>query len=122
MNWFIGCMKKYAVFSGRARRTEYWMFELFSTIFMVAAIIMDNVLGTKAKDDSVGIFYYLLILALVLPRLAVLVRRLHDVGKSGWWILISLIPLVGGVWLFIQTVTDSNPGDNEYGPNPKLAE
>lgn len=122
MNWFIGCMKKYAVFSGRARRTEYWMFELFSTIFMVAAIILDNVLGTKAKDDSGGLIYLLFALATLLPRFAVTVRRLHDIGKSGWWILINLIPLVGIFWMLFLLMTDSNPRDNEFGPNPKLAE
>ena len=121
MNWFIACMKKYADFRGRARRTEYWMFVLFSAIFWVATMILDNLLGTKAKDDTVGVFYYLFTLATVLPRLAVLVRRLHDVGKSGWWVFISLIPIVGGIWLFVLTVTDSDAGDNEYGPNPKLA-
>ena len=114
-------MKKYADFRGRARRTEYWMFVLFSAIFWVATMILDNLLGTKAKDDTVGVFYYLFTWATVLPRLAVLVRRLHDVGKSGWWVFISLIPIVGGIWLFVLTVTDSDPGDNEYGPNPKLA-
>lgn len=120
MNWWITCMKKYADFSGRARRTEYWMFVLFNTIFAIVAAVLDNVLGLASEDTFGGIMYGLFSLAIILPTWAVTVRRLHDVGKSGWSILISLIPLIGGIWFFVLTVTDSQPSENEYGANPKL--
>ena len=120
MNWWITCMKKYAVFSGRARRTEYWMFALINTIISIVAMVLDNVLGTTTEDKRSGLFSGLFALATLLPSVAVYVRRLHDVGKSGWWMFIGLIPIVGVIWLFVLTVTDSQPGDNEYGENPKL--
>ena len=120
MNWWITCMKKYVVFSGRARRTEYWMFVLINTIFSVLLLVLDNVLGTTTEDKKTGLFSGLFGLAMMLPNFAVTVRRLHDVGKSGWWMLIVLIPIIGAIWLFVLTVTDSQADDNEYGANPKL--
>jgi len=119
MNWYLTVLKKYAVFSGRARRKEYWMFVLFNIIFLVVAMILDNVLGTAIEGVGYGLFYILYSLAVFIPGLAVSVRRLHDVGKSGWMILIVLIPLIGAIWLIVLTVKDSKPGENEYGPNPK---
>jgi len=121
MNWWLTAMKKYVDFSGRARRKEYWMFTLFNIIFSIVAIVLDNILGTANEDLGYGLIYGLFGLAILLPTLAVTVRRLHDVGKSGWWIFISLIPIVGGIWLFILTLTDSQPGDNQYGANPKMS-
>jgi uncharacterized membrane protein YhaH (DUF805 family) len=88
-------------------------------IFAIIAIILDNVLGLTAGELPYGVFYFLYVLAILIPGLAVAVRRLHDVGKSGWMILISLIPLIGAIWLLVLMVTDSNPGENQYGPNPK---
>jgi uncharacterized membrane protein YhaH (DUF805 family) len=120
MNWWLTAIKKYADFSGRARRTEYWMFVLFNVIFAIVAIVLDNFLGTASEEVGYGLFYGLFSLAIILPTWAVTVRRLHDVGKSGWWIFISLIPLIGGIWLFVLTLTDSDSGDNQYGPNPKM--
>jgi uncharacterized membrane protein YhaH (DUF805 family) len=120
MNWWIICMQKYADFDGRARRTEYWMFSLFSFIFALVAVFLDNVLGTAMEETGYGIIYLLFALAIAIPTWAVLVRRLHDIGKSGWWIFITLVPVIGGIWLFILTLTDSEPGSNEYGENPKL--
>lgn len=119
MNWWFTAMKKYVVFSGRARRAEYWMFYLFTLIFGVVAIILDNALGLANEETGYGILYVLFGLAVALPYLSVTVRRLHDVGKSGWWIFINLIPIVGSIWLFILTVTDSQPFENQYGINPK---
>lgn len=121
MNWWLTAMKKYVDFSGRARRTEYWMFILFNMIFGVVALVLDSLLGSASEGSVYGLFYSLFSLAILLPTWAVTVRRLHDIGKSGWWIFISLIPLIGGIWLFILTLTDSQPGDNEYGPNPKVS-
>ena len=123
MNWYLKVLKNYAVFSGRARRKEYWMFALFQLIFALAAMAVDNIIGTTFKIGDQGIpygyVYMIYTLALFIPALAVAVRRLHDVGKSGWFLLICLIPIIGGIWLLVLLVTDSKPGDNEYGPNPK---
>ena len=119
MNWYLQVLRKYADFTGRARRKEYWMFALFNFIFLLVAFGLDNVLGTAIDEVGYGLFYFLYVLAVLVPSLAVSVRRLHDVGKSGWMIFISLIPIIGGIWLFVLTVTDSIPGENEYGPNPK---
>lgn len=119
MNWYLAVLKKYAVFQGRARRKEYWMFCLFSSIFAIVAGFLDRLLGTASGDMAYGIFWALYVLAVVIPGLAVQVRRLHDVGKSGWWMFITLVPIIGGIWYFVLLVTDSQPGENQYGPNPK---
>lgn len=91
---------------------------LFNSIFLIIAIILDNIFGTAIEDVGYGLFYLLYSIAVFLPGLAVSVRRLHDVGKSGWMILISFVPLIGGIWLFILMVTESDPGQNVYGLNP----
>ncbi len=119
MNWYLKVLKNYTVFSGRARRKDYWMFGLFNIIFSAVAVILDNVVGTAIEDIGYGLFYILYALAVLTPSLAVAVRRLHDVGKSGWMIFIAFIPLIGSIWLLVLTVTDSTPGENQYGPNPK---
>ncbi|RLV61655.1 DUF805 domain-containing protein [Parashewanella curva] len=111
MEHFIGCLKKYADFSGRARRQEYWMFILFYLIFYVVLAVVDGLMGT-------WILTTVLSLGLLVPSLAVGARRLHDTGRSGWWLLIGLIPLIGSIVLLIFFVMDSHD-DNEYGPNPK---
>lgn len=119
MNWYLKVLKQYADFSGRARRKEYWMFVLFNMIFTIVAMILDNVLGIAMEGIGYGPLYGLYALAMLIPGLAVAVRRLHDVGKSGWMILIALIPLIGSIWLLVLMVTDSNTGENQYGQNPK---
>jgi len=119
MNWYFKVLKQYADFNDRARRKEYWMFVLFNLIFSVIAMILDNVFGIALEGIGYGPLYGIYLLAIILPSLAVAVRRLHDIGKSGWMILITLIPLIGGIWLLVLLATDSNPGDNQYGPNPK---
>ncbi len=119
MNWYLTVLKKYAVFSGRARRKEYWMFFLFNMIFGIVAVILDNVFGTAIEGVGYGLFYFLYALAVLIPWLAVSVRRLHDVGKSGWMLFIVLIPIIGAIWLLVLMATNSNPGENKYGPNLK---
>ena len=121
MNWYLYVLKKYADFSGRARRKEYWMFVLFNIIFSLVAIALDNVLGLAMAGMGYGPLYGIYALILLIPGIAVSVRRLHDIGKSGWMILIALIPIVGGIWLIVLMATDGNPGENQYGPNPKDA-
>ena len=118
MNWYLKVLKQYADFNGRARRTEYWMFILFNIFFALAAAMLDNLIGT-ANPSGYGIIYGLYAFAIFIPGLAVSIRRLHDVGKSGWMILIGIIPLIGGIWLLVLMVSDSNPGENQYGENPK---
>jgi uncharacterized membrane protein YhaH (DUF805 family) len=119
MNWYLKVLKQYADFNGRARRKEYWMFVLFSMIFSILATVLDNVLGIAMEGIGYGPLYGLYLLAIIIPSIAVGVRRLHDIGKSGWMMLISFIPLIGGIWLLVLFVTDGNPGENEYGANPK---
>jgi uncharacterized membrane protein YhaH (DUF805 family) len=127
MNYYLDALKNYAKFSGRSRRSAYWYFVLFNLIVSIVAAIIDNLLGTTIKLETpqglmalpYGYVYFIYALFVVIPGLALSVRRLHDVGKSGWFILIALIPLVGAIWLLILFCTDSVPGANEYGPNPK---
>jgi uncharacterized membrane protein YhaH (DUF805 family) len=119
MNWYLAVLKNYAGFTGRARRKEYWMFVLFNLIFAFGALILDNVLGIAIDGVGYGPLYLIYLLAMMIPSLAVAVRRLHDVGKSGWMILISFIPLIGTIWLLVLLVSDSTPGENQYGANPK---
>ncbi len=119
MNWYLKVLRQYADFSGRARRTEYWMFVLFNLIFGIIAIILDNVVGTANPTLGYGIFYGLYTLVVFIPGLAVTVRRLHDIGKSGWMFLIVLIPLLGPIWLLVLLATDSQQGTNKWGHNPK---
>ncbi|MEN8138383.1 MAG: DUF805 domain-containing protein [Bacteroidota bacterium] len=119
MNWYLQVLQKYATFSGRARRSEYWMFMLFNMIFAIAAMVLDNVLGIAHEITNYGPIYGLYALGMFIPGLAVTVRRLHDVGKSGWMFLIAFIPFIGAIYLLVLVVSDSKPGRNEYGPNPK---
>jgi uncharacterized membrane protein YhaH (DUF805 family) len=119
MNWYLKVLKNYAVFSGRARRKEYWMFVLFNIIFCIIATILDRILGTAAEGVGYGLIYVLYSLAVLIPSLAVAVRRLHDIGKSGWMILIALIPIIGGIWLLVLFLLDSESGDNRFGAYPK---
>ncbi|ELP71252.1 DUF805 domain-containing protein [Streptomyces turgidiscabies] len=113
MNYFLDVLKKYAVFSGRSRRKEYWMFALFSIIISIVLAIIDNAMGSQI----LGIVYTL---AVFLPGLGVTVRRLHDTNRSGWWVLIALVPLVGAITLIVFTCLDGDQGENKYGPNPKF--
>ena len=126
MRWFLKCLKQYADFKGRARRREYWMFYLFCTLIITAIVLAIMFITVFASTQGLGSSLVLVLqivnLLMVLPYLAVTVRRLHDVGKSGWMWFIQLIPLIGGIWLLVLLVTDSQPGTNKYGPNPKGVE
>lgn len=119
MNWYLHVLRNYANFNGRARRKEYWMFVLFNIIFGIAAMVIDNLLGIAVEAIGYGPIYGLYSLAVLIPGLAVAVRRLHDVGKSGWMLLVILIPIIGAIWILVLSVSDSQPGDNQYGSNPK---
>jgi uncharacterized membrane protein YhaH (DUF805 family) len=123
MNWYLAVLKKYADFNGRARRTEYWMFALFNILICFAALILSLIL--MKVSVGLGIFIYVLLalysLATLVPGVAVCVRRLHDSSKSGWLILVCLVPIIGGLIVLIMMLLDSTPGANLYGPNPKEA-
>ncbi len=114
MNWYLEVLKKYAVFSGRARRTEYWMFFLFNIIISFVLGIIGGVIGG-------GLLANLYMLALLCPGIAVSIRRMHDTDRSGWWLLIGLIPIVGTIVLIVFLATEGKAGDNQYGPDPKAA-
>lgn len=120
MNYFIDCLtKKYACFSGRARRQEYWLFVLFN---IIAGIIVGVISGVLVSVTNVTAFAFLgtiYNLAVLIPGFAVFFRRLHDTGRSGWWWLIAFIPIIGWIVLIVFCCLDSQPGDNQYGPNPK---
>ena len=112
MEWYVGVLKKYADFSGRARRKEYWMFFLIN-------IIIGIVLGFLATILKTSILSNIYSIAVLIPGIAVCIRRLHDIGKSGWWWFIALIPLVGPIWLLVLVCTEGDSSNNQYGSNPK---
>ncbi len=118
MNWYVSVLKKYAVFTGRAQRAEFWWFALFNFIVAVVLNVIDTVLGT-ANEMGYGILGGLYFLAVLLPSIGVAIRRLHDTGRTGWWLLIGFIPIIGFIVLIVFYCIDSEPGTNQYGPNPK---
>ncbi|MFJ5221016.1 DUF805 domain-containing protein [Streptomyces sp. NPDC088354] len=113
MNWYLDVLKKYAVFNGRARRTEFWMFALFNLIIYIVLLFIGRAIDFALLPGLYG-------LAVLLPSIAVSVRRLHDTGRTGWLYLLGLIPCIGGIVLLVFFCGDSQPGDNQYGTNPKL--
>ena len=129
MEWYIKVMRdNYINFKGRARRKEYWMFTLVYVIILMGCTALDNMFGTVFMMDggalgeiSMGYGWVYTICGLVhfLPALSLVVRRLHDVGKSGWFYLIILIPLIGIIWLLVLYCTEGQKQDNKWGPDPK---
>ena len=123
MNWYLKVLNQYSDFNSRARRKEYWMFALANFIISMLIVRVDNALGFffnySGNVSGAGVFNLLYNLLILIPSLAVAVRRLHDIGKSGWMLFIGLIPLVGAIWLLILLLRDSEAGENKYGPNPK---
>ena len=119
MNWYMEVLKNYAGFSGRARRKEYWYFVLFNTIISIVLVFADGITGTLSEVTGMGLLGGIYALAVLIPSLAVSVRRLHDTDRSGWWLLIALVPLIGAIVLLVFLVLDSSSGQNQYGANPK---
>ena len=119
MKFFLYCLQHYAEFNGRARRSEYWYFVLFNLVISFVIGFTFGVIAGLLDMPALANLAYLWSLAMFIPGLAVSVRRLHDIGRSGWWLLLSLIPLVGAIILIIWYCTDSQPGANQYGSNPK---
>jgi uncharacterized membrane protein YhaH (DUF805 family) len=113
-------LSKYVGFTGRARRSEYWWFFLFTILVSIVTAVLDNALGLNFVDgSSTGFIGTVVSLALLLPGLAVAVRRLHDTDRTGWWLLIALVPVVGAIVLIVFFVLDGTPGANRFGPSPK---
>jgi uncharacterized membrane protein YhaH (DUF805 family) len=112
VGWFVEVLKKYAVFSGRARRQEYWMFTLIVSLIYIGLIVLGLAMDTEVPEL---VFFA----AIFLPSLAVSVRRLHDTGRSGWWVLIGIVPCVGTIVTIIFMATEGQRGENQYGPDPK---
>jgi uncharacterized membrane protein YhaH (DUF805 family) len=118
LNWYLEVLKKYTVFDGRAGRPEYWYFVLFNFIAGIVLGIADSLLGTFSSGARIGLLGGIYSLAVLCPSIGVGIRRLHDIGRSGWWLLIGLIPLVGWIILIIWAATESDTGANQYGPGP----
>lgn len=113
MNYFTEAFKQYADFSGRATRKQYWMFILFYLIFYIVLAVIDGMLGTM-------FLAFIFSLVLLVPSISIAARRLHDTGRTGWWQLIALVPLIGAIVLIVFLVMESQD-DNEYGARPVLA-
>jgi uncharacterized membrane protein YhaH (DUF805 family) len=121
MNWYFEALRKYATFRGRARRKEYWMFALVNFVIVVVLMILGAMLGAASPKAAITINVVLAayVLLILVPSIAVMVRRLHDINRSGWWFWIQLVPLAGPIILFVFTVMDGTPGQNAFGPSPK---
>jgi uncharacterized membrane protein YhaH (DUF805 family) len=122
IDWAMRPLAKYANFSDRAPRAEYWWFYLLSIVAYVGAMIVDSVIGTGGVLGSYGILTLVVGLGLVIPSIAAGVRRLHDTDRSGWWWLIAFVPLVGAIVLLVFFVLEGTKGDNRFGPDPYAGE
>ncbi|MFT5999882.1 MAG: uncharacterized membrane protein YhaH (DUF805 family) [Neolewinella sp.] len=124
VDYFKLAISKYAEFTGRSRRSEYWYFALAVSLLFFAGAILAGIMA--AVSETLGLIVYVLLgiayLGIIIPSIALVVRRLHDVGRSGWWYFIGLVPAIGSIILFVWMVTDSQPGANAWGPNPKSGE
>ena len=131
MHWYLMVLRRYAEFTGRARRTEYWTFIGSNIVAAIILAALDHGLGLTypvgagpsfaALPTGFGVLGTVFVLAVLVPTLAVTARRLHDIGRSGWWQLIALIPLVGTVVLLLFCASDADRGPNRYGADPGLA-
>jgi len=119
MNWYLAALNKYAEFQGRARRKEYWLFTLFNLLIVTGLSFIDMLFGWYSLQGEVGMLSGVYSLAVLIPSIAVGVRRLHDTDRSGWWMLMCFVPVVGVIVLLIFFVLDGTPGSNRFGPDPK---
>lgn len=119
MSWYIAVLKAYAEFGGRAGRAEYWYFVLFNILVSIGLSVALGLLGAMAGSDALGSLSGLYSLAVLVPSVAVGVRRLHDTGRSGWWMLIALVPILGAIALIYFLVLEGDAEGNEYGPGAR---
>jgi len=122
MQWLKEVIAKYATFRGRARRREYWRYILYYVIAFVALVLVDMLTGTFNMESQLGFLSGLFLLFMLIPSVAVAVRRLHDTERSGWWVLLALLPLIGQLVLLFFFIQEGDEGDNAYGPDPKFAQ
>ena len=122
MHWFFNAVEKYAVFRGRASRKEYWYFLLFYFLIALVLAFVDGLFGAFSDMAGLGLLSGLFTLGMLLPSLAVGARRLHDTGRSGWWLLVYFVPLIGSLVLLVFTLRQGDAGENRYGPVPAAAE
>mgnify|MGYP006288351715 CR=1 FL=1 len=121
MSWFLAVLRQYATLRGRARRKEYWMYLLVYVGLYILLMLVDALTGTFDLESERGLLSGLFMLGTVVPSIAVAVRRLHDIDRSGWWLLLGLVPLVGQIVLLYFLIQEGDEGDNTYGPDPKAA-
>lgn len=122
MNWYLKALKQYANFNGRARRKEYWTFTLINALIAITIVFIESKFLNAFDEDGFGFIYIAYALVMFLPTIAVSVRRLHDIGRSGYVLLVTLIPGIGGILMLIYTLQQGEPGSNRYGPDPKQTE
>jgi len=120
LSWYLEALKKYAVFSGRARRKEFWWFYLFNMLAILTLSLADHFMRTNIESLQIGVLTGIYCLAIAIPQLVVSVRRLHDTGSSGWWVLLGAIPGLGAIILLAFMLPNSEPDPNEYGPLPDM--
>ena len=120
MDWYLKVLRDYAVFEGRASRSEYWYFVLFNLIVTIVLMVIENALGLLflATDSGLGLLTLIYALAVLVPSLAVAMRRLHDTNRSGWWLLLTFVPLLGSLVLMVFLILKGTEGDNQYGASP----
>lgn len=122
MNYYLAALKNYTNFTGRARRSEYWYFVLFHVLIVITLGATAAILGSEMGSQVIVLVAIVYVLGTILPSLALIIRRLHDIGKSGWYYFVSFIPLIGSIWLLVLLFTEGDRGDNQYGPDPKAVE
>jgi uncharacterized membrane protein YhaH (DUF805 family) len=120
MKYYLLTLQRYADFRGRSNRSEYWYFALFNFLFAGAALILDNTLGITYPHVWYGYIYTAYALTILVPQLAVSIRRLHDTSRSAWYMLLAIIPFIGAVWLIVLFALKGTPGPNKYGPDPDM--
>jgi uncharacterized membrane protein YhaH (DUF805 family) len=118
VNYYFSAFRKYAVFKGRATRSEYWYFTLFNILAVLGFGLIDQLMGTFNFDAGYGPLSAIYTLAMILPGLGVSIRRLHDTGRSGWWFVITIIPIIGLLVFLFFALQDSDPNPNDYGESP----
>ena len=121
VEWYLTALRKFAQFTGRSRRREFWSFTLVNFGVSIVLSMLGRIVGANFLGTIIGLIATVYSLVVLVPGIAVAVRRMHDTGRSGWWLLINFIPIVGWIVYIFFAVQDSEPGENQYGPNPKGA-